>query len=63
VEACPVQPRKAIAFAEDKRTSPPRYAYPLCIRCYCCQEMCPHKAINVKTPLPGRVLARLLGKF
>jgi uncharacterized protein (DUF362 family)/ferredoxin len=63
VEACPVQPRKALGFRRGGKKSPPRYAYRRCIRCYCCQEMCPHKAISVKTPAPGRILARLLGKF
>lgn len=26
-----------------------------CIRCYCCQELCPHNAIKLKEPLLGRV--------
>jgi uncharacterized protein (DUF362 family)/ferredoxin len=62
VAACPVQPVKALGFAGGKKTSPPVYAYSLCIRCYCCQEMCPHKAIGVKTPLLGRLVMRLLRK-
>jgi ferredoxin len=27
-----------------------------CERCYCCQEMCPHRAIERKTPFLGKVL-------
>jgi uncharacterized protein (DUF362 family)/ferredoxin len=60
-EACPVRPRKALQFRN--RAHPPRYIYRRCIRCYCCQEMCPHKAISLYRPLPGRFLARLLGKL
>ncbi len=46
VEACPVE-GKAISFANG-RNNPPVYDYKKCIRCFCCQEMCPHKAIFVK---------------
>ncbi|MDR1317005.1 MAG: DUF362 domain-containing protein, partial [Spirochaetales bacterium] len=60
VEACPAEPEKALRF--QSRGRPPRYNYSLCIRCYCCQEMCPHRAISVRTPFAGRVLARLAGK-
>jgi uncharacterized protein (DUF362 family)/Pyruvate/2-oxoacid:ferredoxin oxidoreductase delta subunit len=34
----------------------PRYNYGACIRCYCCQEICPEGAILLKTPFLGRVL-------
>ncbi len=54
VEACPV-PEKALGF-EDGRPRPPRYDYDLCIRCYCCQEMCPEGAVERRTPLLGRIL-------
>lgn len=46
VEACPVE-GKAIAFSNGRK-QPPVYDYKKCIRCFCCQEMCPHKAIKVK---------------
>ncbi len=46
VEACPVE-GKAISF-KNGRKEPPVYDYKKCIRCFCCQEMCPHKAIKVK---------------
>jgi uncharacterized protein (DUF362 family)/NAD-dependent dihydropyrimidine dehydrogenase PreA subunit len=54
VEACPV-PDKALRF-DNGRKRPPRYHYDLCIRCYCCHEMCPERAIDKKTPLLGRIL-------
>ena len=46
VEACPVE-GKALQFKNGRR-KPPVYNYHKCIRCFCCQEMCPHKAIQVK---------------
>lgn len=46
VSACPVE-GKAIQF-KNGRTNPPVYDYKKCIRCFCCQEMCPHRAIKVK---------------
>lgn len=54
VKACPV-PEKALSF-QNGRGQPPEYDYDRCIRCYCCQEMCPNRAIDRKTPLLGRVL-------
>jgi uncharacterized protein (DUF362 family)/NAD-dependent dihydropyrimidine dehydrogenase PreA subunit len=30
-----------------------------CIRCYCCHELCPEHAIDLRRPLVGRVLGRL----
>ncbi len=53
---CPVDP-KAIAFQPDQPT--PIYSYHHCIRCFCCQEVCPVSAIDVKTPILGRILHRL----
>lgn len=46
VESCPVE-GKALSFANG-RDKPPVYDYKKCIRCFCCQEMCPHRAIAVK---------------
>jgi uncharacterized protein (DUF362 family)/Pyruvate/2-oxoacid:ferredoxin oxidoreductase delta subunit len=56
VKVCPVTP-KAITF-QNGRTAPPVYNYDLCIRCYCCQEMCPEDAIRIQTPLLGRLIHR-----
>ena len=57
VRVCPVEP-KAVDFpARDADAGEhPRHDYSLCIRCYCCQEMCPERAIEIKTPLLGRVI-------
>jgi len=52
--ACPV-PGKALRFRNGPSRLP-EYDYDLCIRCYCCQEMCPHRAIDRKTPFLGRIL-------
>lgn len=60
VKACPVE-EKAVDFPIDKqgeqlrekdgRLGIPRYNYKKCIKCYCCQEMCPEKAIIAKRKL------------
>ncbi|MFA6508675.1 MAG: DUF362 domain-containing protein [Treponemataceae bacterium] len=54
VSSCPVG-EKALAFRNGKKEAP-AYNYRHCIRCYCCQEMCPYKAITVKKPFLGRIL-------
>lgn len=46
VKSCPME-GKALRFDKGK-DQPPVYHYRSCIRCFCCQEMCPHKAIAVK---------------
>jgi uncharacterized protein (DUF362 family)/ferredoxin len=70
VRMCPVEP-KAVLFkdgdpltgrrtgdAGDLPKKPPAHEYSRCIRCYCCQEMCPERAITIKTPLLGRIVNR-----
>ncbi len=57
VKVCPVTP-KAVDFRAGNRDIPPTYDYTQCIRCYCCQEMCPDRAITVETPWLGRLLHR-----
>jgi uncharacterized protein (DUF362 family)/ferredoxin len=54
VSACPVE-GKALSFRKG-RTEARVYDYRRCIRCYCCQEMCPYKAISVRKPFLGRLL-------
>lgn len=46
VACCPVD-GKAVSFKNGKHHIPV-YDYKKCIRCYCCQEVCPQKAIRVK---------------
>ena len=57
VRACPVDP-KALDWKRGNTTRPPEYSYRRCIRCYCCQEICPEGVIFVKdsafTPV-GRI--------
>jgi formate hydrogenlyase subunit 6/NADH:ubiquinone oxidoreductase subunit I len=36
----------------------PDFDYDKCIRCYCCQELCPERAIGLKTPWVTRSLVR-----
>ncbi|MBE0635563.1 DUF362 domain-containing protein [Candidatus Bipolaricaulota bacterium] len=55
VSVCPVDP-KAVEFRGSGRTQPPVHDYQHCIRCYCCQELCPEGAIEVSTPLLGRLI-------
>jgi uncharacterized protein (DUF362 family)/Pyruvate/2-oxoacid:ferredoxin oxidoreductase delta subunit len=48
VSICPL---KLPALSQKSEKHPPRYDYGICIRCYCCQEMCPSGAISIKNPL------------
>jgi uncharacterized protein (DUF362 family)/Pyruvate/2-oxoacid:ferredoxin oxidoreductase delta subunit len=50
IKVCPIEP-KAVDWAGGQRKKPPVYNYTNCIRCFCCQEMCPAGAIRIKTPL------------
>jgi uncharacterized protein (DUF362 family)/NAD-dependent dihydropyrimidine dehydrogenase PreA subunit len=56
VTVCPAKP-KALSWANGKE-KPPVYNYDQCIRCYCCQELCPHDAITIKVPPLGRLIRR-----
>jgi len=55
VEVCPVV-EKAVFFKDNDKSNPPIYDYNKCIRCYCCQEMCPYHVIKTKTPIIGKVI-------
>ncbi|HJX13778.1 MAG TPA: DUF362 domain-containing protein [Dehalococcoidales bacterium] len=57
VRHCPVTPRAVDWRGEDKRR-PPSHDYNLCIRCFCCQEVCPEAAISVKETLLGKIIFR-----
>ena len=43
---------------QPRRGVKPTYDYKACIRCFCCQEMCPEQAIFVKKPLMARLADR-----
>ncbi len=64
VKVCPVEPKAidwtdgAARTADGAAKRPPRHDYSLCIRCYCCQELCPERAIEVRTPPLGRLIHR-----
>lgn len=55
IGVCPVQP-KALAWQDKRRQQPPRYTYDRCIRCFCCQETCPSRAIRVRMNAAATVL-------
>ncbi len=54
VDVCPVEP-KAVNWGAAGTSAPPEHCYRDCIRCFCCSEVCPQKAIDVVTPLLGRL--------
>lgn len=60
VNSCPVE-GKAVNWIGGDHSIAPAYNYDACIRCYCCQEMCPESAIILKDPLIRRV-AGILAK-
>ncbi|HBR34882.1 MAG TPA: (Fe-S)-binding protein [Firmicutes bacterium] len=49
LQACPA---KVITKGQESMTIDDRQ----CLRCYCCQEFCPHDAIELSTPFLGRFL-------
>ncbi len=52
VNMCPAKP-KALQWPDKKQI--PTYNYDNCIRCFCCQEICPESAIYVKKSLLRRI--------
>jgi uncharacterized protein (DUF362 family)/Pyruvate/2-oxoacid:ferredoxin oxidoreductase delta subunit len=57
VKHCPVEP-KAVDWVNGDKTKPPAHNYDRCIRCFCCQELCPQGAISVETPWLGKIFFR-----
>ena len=57
VKQCPVNP-KAVNWHNGDKSTLPTHKYDRCIRCYCCQELCPEGAITVKETLLSRVIFR-----
>lgn len=63
INSCPLRP-SALDWAGQAGEQAPVYDYRRCIRCYCCQELCPEGAIDIHTPWAGRVLKKVSkGKF
>lgn len=54
---CPTDP-KSVDWDENSKIEFPVHDYKKCIRCYCCQEICPYNAITIKTPLLGKLIKR-----
>lgn len=52
IQSCPAQTILRIQGRARIRSSN-------CIRCYCCHELCPVQAIDLRHPLPARIMARL----
>ena len=57
IKHCPVTP-KAVDWENGDKTRPPVHNYGRCIRCFCCQELCPEGAITIKNPILGRIFFR-----
>ena len=57
VRHCPVTP-KAVDWVNGDEKRPPEHNYGRCIRCFCCQELCPEGAISIKETLLGRMFFR-----
>lgn len=57
VRSCPVSP-KAVHWHQGDESRSPVYNHDHCIRCFCCQELCPEGAITVKETLLGRIFFR-----
>lgn len=54
VSMCPTNP-KSVDWSGDDMKHPPVHNYATCIRCYCCQEICPESAIELSVPLLRRI--------
>ena len=58
VKMCPVQP-KAVDWHRGEKSRPPTYKYDRCIRCFCCQEICPEGAITIVKPVLAKVMSSI----
>lgn len=57
IKMCPVG-HNALDWMLKEAGKLPRYNYNHCIRCYCCQEVCPEGAIMIQNPPLSRLLFR-----
>jgi uncharacterized protein (DUF362 family)/Pyruvate/2-oxoacid:ferredoxin oxidoreductase delta subunit len=57
VKLCPVKP-KAVDWHTGDKSRPPIHKYDRCIRCFCCQEICPEGAITIQNPPLRRIFSR-----
>lgn len=58
VSACPVDGKAVHVREFGKGRKAAVYDYSKCIKCYCCQEMCPERAITVRKSLFARIADR-----
>jgi len=56
LKVCPVG-EPALSFSRELEDHP-QHHYDHCIRCYCCQEMCPQGAITTEYPLLAKIFFR-----
>jgi NAD-dependent dihydropyrimidine dehydrogenase PreA subunit len=54
ISMCPMVP-KSVDWSGGDKKRPPVHNYKTCIRCFCCQELCPESAIELKFPLVRRI--------
>ncbi|MBW2193259.1 MAG: DUF362 domain-containing protein [Deltaproteobacteria bacterium] len=60
IQACPANP-KAVNWHNGDKSRSPVYNYDDCIRCYCCQELCPESAVKLKKPFMRKLLNYVSG--
>lgn len=63
VKCCPAKVIRLVPSPEGKKTKPAGRSFAQvdlsgCIRCYCCQELCPFRAVRIKRPLLNRLVIR-----
>lgn len=58
VNACPVDGKAVHVEKSREGIGLAVYDYEKCIKCYCCQEMCPEEAITVKKSLAAKIMDR-----
>ena len=54
IKMCPVGP-SAIDWMQHEAGKAPGHNYRHCIRCYCCQELCPEGAITIHNPMVAQI--------
>jgi uncharacterized protein (DUF362 family)/ferredoxin len=57
IKMCPVG-TTALDWMANEAGKRPKHKYNKCIRCYCCQEVCPEGAITVANPALSRLIFR-----
>ena len=55
---CPLENKVVIVREDSSGNRVAAYDYSRCIKCYCCQEMCPERAITVKKSLLAKIVDR-----